>query len=138
MILVDTGPLVALFDASDDYHDVCLNVLKETNVPLVTVWPVLTEAFYLLNFSAKAQDNLWEFLARGAMEIIHPSPPEMKRCRALMRKYRDLPMDLADAILVAVGESKRIRTIFTLDHKNFGVYNPLHMQRFELIPKPAR
>jgi len=138
MILVDTGPLVALFDASDDYHEICLDALKGLDSALLTVWPVLTEAFYLLNFSWKAQDNLWEFLGRGAIEIVHPGSAEMERCRVLMSKYRDLPMDMADAVLVSVAETKRINTIFTLDHKDFAVYKPLHTRRFKLIPQRRR
>lgn len=57
MILIDTGPFVAFFDASDQYHKSCLDILKELDGPLVTTWPVVTETFYLLNFSWKAQDN---------------------------------------------------------------------------------
>jgi uncharacterized protein len=121
MILIDTGPLVALFDASDNYHRRCLDLLKDLDCSLLTVWPVLTEAFYLLNFSWKAQDNLWEFLAQGGMEIADPRRSNIERCRVLMKKYRDLPMDLADAALVAAGEAGRIATIFTLDHKDFSV-----------------
>lgn len=135
MILIDTGPLVALFDASDNYHRRCLDLLKDLDCSLLTVWPVLTEAFYLLNFSWKAQDNLWEFLAQGGMEIADPRRSNIERCRVLMKKYRDLPMDLADAALVAAGEAGRIATIFTLDHKDFSVYRPLHRKRFELIPQ---
>ncbi|MGO9566374.1 MAG: type II toxin-antitoxin system VapC family toxin [Desulfomonilaceae bacterium] len=135
MILVDTGPLVAFFDASDNYHQICLDVLKQLDEPLLTVWPVLTEAIYLLNFSWKAQDNLWEFLARGAMEIVHPERREMERCRVLMNKYKDLPMDLADAAMVAIAERKKIKKIFTLDHRHFSVYRPLHVKEFELIPE---
>ena len=59
MILLDTGPIVSLFDASDLYHQVCLEILKKIDNELVTTWAVLTEAFYLLNISWKAQDNLW-------------------------------------------------------------------------------
>jgi uncharacterized protein len=135
MILIDTGPLVALFDASDNYHRTCLDILKDMDGPLLTVWPVLTEAFYLLNFSWKAQDNLWEFLARGGMEMADLETSGMKRCRTLMSRYRDLPMDLAYAALVAVGESRKIKSIFTLDHKDFSVYRPSHVKRFELIPQ---
>lgn len=135
MILIDTGPLVAFFDSSDNYHRICLDLLKDLDYSLVTVWPVLSEAFYLLNFSWKAQDNLWEYLARGAMEIVHPETRMMERCRVLMNKYKDLPMDLADAALVAIAETKKISTIFTLDHKDFSVYRPTHVKRFELIPK---
>jgi len=138
MILVDTGPIVALFDASDNYHQICLGVLKDLDNRLLTVWPVLTEAFYLLNFSWRAQENLWEFLARGAMEIVHPERRAMERCRTLMKKYKDLPMDLADAALVATAETNKIKTIFTLDHKDFSFYKPLHVKNFDLIPKRLR
>ena len=62
MMLIDTGPIVAFFDTSDAYHSVCIEALKGVKEPLVTTWPVLTEAFYLLGFSWKAQDNLWEFI----------------------------------------------------------------------------
>ncbi len=135
MILIDTGPLVALFDASDNYHRICLELLKDMEGPLLTVWPVLTEAFYLLNFSWKAQDNLWEFLARGGTEIADIERSGRDRCRALMNKYRDLPMDMADAALVSAAEAKKIRCVFTLDHKDFSVYKPAHIKRLELIPK---
>ena len=135
MILIDTGPLVALFDASDSYHQVCLKILKGIDGPLITAWPVLTEAFYLLGFSWKAQDNLWEFIARGGIEIADLERSIEDRCRALMSKYRDLPMDLADAALVAIAEVKRVKSIFTLDHKDFSLYSPSHIKRLELIPK---
>jgi predicted nucleic acid-binding protein len=132
MILIDTGPLVALFDASDNYHQVCLKLLKDMEGPLLTVWPVLTEAFYLLNFSWKAQDNLWEFLARGGTEIADLERSDWDRCRALMNKYNDLPMDLADAALASIAEARRIRSVFTLDHKDFSVYKLSHIKRLEL------
>ena len=135
MTLIDTGPLVAFFDASDNYHRTCLDILKDLDGALLTVWPVLTEAFYLLNFSWKAQDNLWEFVARGGIEIADLERSAMERCRALMSKYRDLPMDLADAALVAAAETRKIKSVFTLDHKDFSVYRPSHMKRFELIPQ---
>lgn len=58
----------------------------------------------------------------------------MKRCRQLMEKCQDLPMDLADATLVAIAETRQIKRIFTLDHKDFKVYGPLHIKQFELLP----
>ncbi len=53
----------------------------------------------------------------------------------LMHKYNDLPMDLADAALVATAETTKIKTIFTLDYKYFSLYRPLQLEQFELIPK---
>jgi uncharacterized protein len=135
MILMDTGPLVAFFDASDNYHRTCLDILKDLDGPLLTVWPVLTEAFCLLSFSWRAQDNLWEFLARGGVAIADLERSHMERCRALMGKYKDLPMDLADAALVAAAETKKIKSVFTLDQKDFSVYRPSHVKRLEMIPQ---
>jgi len=137
MILLDTGPIVAFFDASDAYHTLCIETLKGINEPIVTTWPVLTEAFYLLGFSWKAQDNLWEFMMRGGVEILSLDVRQQARCRQLMGKYRDLPMDLADGTLVVLAESKKIKKIFTLDHKDFRTYRPAHTKRFKLFPTPA-
>lgn len=134
MILIDTGPLVAFFDASDRYHGFCVDILRDLTDPLLTTWPVITEALFLLNFSWKAQDAFWEFLLRGGLEIRELSEKALVRCRILMEKYRDLPMDLADATLVALGEELKLHRIFTLDHKDFTIYRPLQARRFELLP----
>ena len=134
MILLDTGPIVAFFDASDDYHKICLDLLKGVMEPLITTWPVLTEAFYLLGFSWKAQDNLWEFIMRGGVEILSLDDRQQARCRQVMEKYADLPMDLADGTLVVLAESKKVKKVFTLDHKDFQIYKPSHTKHFLLLP----
>jgi predicted nucleic acid-binding protein len=134
MILLDTGPIVAFFDASDDYHKKCVDLLKGVKEALITTWPVLTEAFYLLGFSWKAQDNLWEFIMRGGVEILSLDDRQQARCRQVMEKYADLPMDLADATLVVLAESKKVKKVFTLDHKDFQIYKPSHTKQFLLLP----
>ena len=134
MIIIDTGPIVALFDKDDRYHQLCIEVLKGIEEPLITTWPVLTEAFYLLNFSCRVQNDLWEFIQRGGITIGHIEEDMYSRIRKLMQKYHDLPMDLADATLVAIAEEMKLSTVFTLDHKDFRVYRPKHKRRFTLIP----
>ena len=134
MILIDTGPIVAFFDASDNYHSLCLKTLKSIDQPLATTWAVLTEAFYLLGFSWKAQDNLWEFITRGGMDILPLNAKLCARCRTLMRKYRDLPMDLADGTLVAVAEHEKIEKVLTLDHRDFNIYRPDNVKHFKIFP----
>ena len=134
MILLDTGPIVAFFDASDHYHHSCIELLKTVNEPLVTTWPVLTEAFYLLGFSWKAQDNLWGFITRGGVDILPLNDSQQARCRQLMEKYSDLPMDLADGTLVVLAESQKIKKVFTLDHKDFKIYKPTRIKYFTLLP----
>lgn len=134
MIIIDTGPIVALFDKDDQYHQHCIEILKGIKEPLVTTWPVITEAFYLLNFSGSVQDALWQFIQRGGIRIEQSEENIYFRIRELMNKYHDLPMDLADATLVVLGEEKKLSTIFTLDHKDFCIYRPKHKRRFTLIP----
>ena len=122
MILIDAGPLVALVDADDQYHEKCVDCLKTLREPLVTVWPPLVEAVYLLGDLPKAQEALWEMLARGAVQLMSLGMADIPRIRELMIKYADQPMDLADAALVRVAEREGIRRIFTVDRNDFGVY----------------
>lgn len=132
-VLVDAGPLVALLDRSDPDHQACRSALTAVRDPLATVWPAVTEAMYLLGrVSWPAQDALWELLEE--VRILPLEPRDTRRMRALMEKYRSLPMDLADAALVAVAEREMIRAIFTLDGRDFGVYRPARIGRFSVIP----
>jgi predicted nucleic acid-binding protein len=89
---------------------------------------------YLLGFSWRGQDALWEMLGSGALAVAPLEAADYPRMRELMRKYRDLPMDLADAALVRVAERERIRRVFTIDRRDFAVYRPLRLGRFTLIP----
>lgn len=134
MILIDAGPLVALFDKDDDYHSRCKKELLRVRDTLMTTWPVLTEVMYLLNFSSKAQDLCFEFLSAGGVSIDDSDAARLPRIHELMKKYRDLPMDFADASLVALSESEEISRVFTLDHKDFRIYRPRHVKSFQLIP----
>lgn len=134
MIAVDAGPIVALFDKSDDYHNVCHKVIKSLRPPLTTTLPVLTETFHLLNFSWQLQDALWAFVAEGNLSVYSLDPSLLRECRKLMEKYRDLPMDFADASLVAVADKENILTIFTLD-KDFRVYRTKDKKHFKLLPR---
>jgi uncharacterized protein len=134
MILVDTGPLVALIHEDDNEHRICKDTFLTFSEPLGTVWPVLTEAMYLLSFSWDAQNALWEMIQAGAIEILPLGTDDVARMRELMRKYHHLPMDLADAALVRVAERERLRRIFTLDRRDFQIYRPSRMGRFAVLP----
>jgi uncharacterized protein len=134
MILVDTGPLVALIHEDDNQHRTCKEAFSNLSEPLGTVWPVLTEAMYLLSFSWEAQTALMEMIETGAVEIVPLGVDDVPRMRELMRKYRDLPMDLADAALVRVAERERQRRIFTIDRRDFQIYRPARIGRFAIIP----
>lgn len=135
MILVDAGPLIALIHKDDAHHARCVATLQSITEPLGTVWPALTEAMYLLSFSWKAQDALWEMMERGVVELLTLDGRDMSRARDSMKKYKDLPMDLADAALVAVAEREKIRRIFTLDRRDFEIYRPAKLGRFIILPE---
>lgn len=133
-ILVDTGPIVAIFDEDDADRKACLETLQVIRCPLITVWPVITEAMRLLSPSEQAQDRLWELIARTVLQIADLTREDAVRMRHLMSKYADLPMDLADAALVRVAEREKLRTVFTLDQADFRVYAPSHIRAFRLLP----
>jgi len=134
VILVDAGQLVALVDADDQFHKKSVAALKGLREPLVTVWPPVTEAMYLLADLPKAQEALWEMLARGALQLLPLDLADVSRIRELMGKYADRPMDLADASLIRVAEREGIRKIFTVDREDFSVYRLHGRVRPNIIP----
>ena len=133
-VLVDAGPLVALLDRSDGHHGKVAAALANIRDDLATVWPVLVEAMYLLAFDWRAQKALWEMLELGAVRLLPLDESDVPEMKGLMEKYRDLPMDLADAALVRVAEREGIRRVLTLDPKDFNVYRLARKGRFTLLP----
>jgi predicted nucleic acid-binding protein len=122
MILVDTGPLVALFDPRDDAHDAATSKLEEIRGPLTTTVPVLTEAFHLLGPASRGASALRAFVERRGLTVTFLGPDSLTRAFELMARYVDHPMDLADASLVSVAETLRATTVFTLDRSDFATY----------------
>jgi uncharacterized protein len=122
VILVDTGPLVALFDRDDTHHARCLRTLQSIRAPLMTTVPVLTEAFHMLAPASAASDRLREFVQRGGVTPWFFEHQSLTRAFELMEAYRDHPMDLADASLVAAAETQNTRRVFTIDRRDFETY----------------
>lgn len=134
MTLLDTGPLVALFNARDEYHDECLRSLLNLKRPLLTSWAVVTEAHHILGarVGMRSQEALGEFLI-AATRIEQLEGDEVERAWQLMKKYHTTPMDLADATLVVLAEKFNCRRVWTLDN-DFHVYRFKGRQAFELFP----
>jgi predicted nucleic acid-binding protein len=122
VILLDTGPTVALFDPKDALHPRCRDVLKTMREPLITTVPVLTEAFHMLSPSSRGADRLREFIARGGATVWFFDAPALGRAFELMEQYADHPMDLADASLIVAAESLSITRVFTIDREDFATY----------------
>lgn len=122
MILVATGPLVALFDPADGQHGRCVRTLRALREPLYTTTPVLTEAFHLLRPESPGSDRLRDFVERGGAAVWFFDADGLRRAFELMEIYADHPMDLADASLIAAAESLGTRRVFTIDRRDFATY----------------
>lgn len=135
MTLTDAGPLVALIDADEPDHQLCRTVLGQVQLPLVTTWPAFTEAMYLLSRAGGpiGRRSLWKLVLTGRLDVVDLSRTAVERSAALMDTYADLPMDLADATLVALAEERGDSRVFTLD-SDFGVYRLHGRQRFDVLP----
>lgn len=138
VVLVDTGPLVALFDPSDRARAACRATLATLErADLVTTEAVVTEASFLLDFSVDAQVALQTLLAAGRPRVVAMGPDDRARIATLTRKYRDLPMDYADSTLVALAERLGTTTVFTLDRRDFAVYRA-GRKSFDMWPRLPR
>jgi predicted nucleic acid-binding protein len=126
---------VALIDGDEPDHELCRVVLGQLRFPVITTWPAFTEAMYLVSRAGGSvgRDALWKLVLTGRLEIVDLSRPAVERSAQLMTKYKDLPMDLADATLVALAEERGDRHVFTLD-TDFQVYRLHGRQRFTIVP----
>lgn len=122
MILVDTGPLVALFDPRDERHNRCRKILKKIREPILTTTPVLTEAFHMLGPASIGSDRLRDFVQQGGLSVWFFDGAWLTRTFELMERYADHPMDLADASLIAAAEAVGAQRVFTIDRKEFETY----------------
>jgi predicted nucleic acid-binding protein len=120
--LVDTGPLIALFDPRDHLHQRCRKVLKGIREPLQTTVPVLTEAFHILSPASYGSERLRDFIIKGGLSIWFLNRAAVDQAFDLMEEYSDHPMDLADASLVVAAQTLKTRKIFTMDRSDFETY----------------
>lgn len=135
MTLTDAGPLIALIDSGEPDHDRCRRALEQLELPLLTTWPAFIEAIYLLGQAAgwPRQEALWKMMKRDALTLAELDSTLSLRCAELMERYRDHPMDLADASLVAVAEARDLRTVFTLD-EHFRSYRLSNRRHLAVVP----
>ena len=132
--LLDTGVLVAFLHADDQAHDRSVEALKEFRGPLLTTEAVLTESVYLLGRVRGGGDACLEFFIRGGSILVPSSRESLLRCKALMSRYADVPMDFADATLATLGDDVRTRTVYTLDRRGFSAYRTATGKGFAIRP----
>lgn len=133
-ILVDAGPLVAIFREQDSYHQLCLAALEELSRPLYTCWPVITETVWLFRQPASAL-RLLASLDGDFLEILPLTGEEANTIGAIMKRYANIRAQLADAALVYLAEREKIDTIFTLDRRDFSIYRTSRKRAFQILPR---
>lgn len=133
-LLLDTGAFVALLDRDEKLHDECVATLEKWTGPVVTTEAVLTETLYLVGPDWRAQKACLGFILRGAFQLVPTSAKSLERVAALMERYRNVPMDFADATLVALGEDLETNKVFTLDHRGFSAYRMNRNRAFHIFP----
>ena len=131
MILIDTGPLVALFDPRDTDHADCRERLRGIRQTLFTTMPVLTETFHILSPGSHGAMQLMTFLRSGGVKLYAFEADDLRRAFDLMTQYRDHPMDLADASVIVAAERLQTLKVFTLDLNDFNTYRIRRGQRLE-------
>lgn len=119
--LLDTGPLVSFLAAGLRHHAWAVEQWKRLRPPLLSCEPVLTEAAFLLKRESRETDALFVLLERGVIRIALAVQEEQADLRAMMRRYRNRPMSLADACLVRLSEIHTDGEVFTLD-SDFRIY----------------
>jgi predicted nucleic acid-binding protein len=132
--ILDTGPWVALIDRSESRHTECVQWLKDFTGKLISTEAVVTEVLYILNFSIIAQSAALDFIIESIVEILPSSIESLRKTKALMQKYADLPMDYADATLVCLAMETGIKNIVSFDHKDFGIYKLSKNKNFIVMP----
>ena len=123
MILADTGFWLALTNRSDRHHLRAKSAVNKITEPLIVTWPVLTETCHLLlRLGVDAELRFIEAAARGSVQLFDLDASHFPRIATLLDKYRDLPMDLADASLVIAAEDMGTGAILSTDERDFRTY----------------
>jgi uncharacterized protein len=135
--IVDTGPLVALFDRAERHHRWVAERFNELDAPLLVCEPVLAEAMYLLARYPKAQDAVLELMQNGALSVPLRIDEHIDALRKLLQKYKDTPMSLADACIVRMSEIHDRHAVLTLD-SDFLIYRKHGRASLPLIHPAAQ
>jgi predicted nucleic acid-binding protein len=118
---LDTGPLVAFLIENEPFHPWAKETFRKVRTPFYTCEPVLTEACFLLQRHHAAIQKVGQWLESGLIQLESPLINSSREVFELLIKYRDLPVSLADACLVAMIEAGVGDQVFTLD-SDFTIY----------------
>jgi predicted nucleic acid-binding protein len=134
-VLLDTGPLVALLAESDSRHQLCADTYAKLSPPLLTCWPVLTEAAWLLREQHRPLDRIADAHAAGMFALLPLEDDSLAAIAAIMRRFEDADIQFADAALAHLAERDNIRTVFTTDRRDFSILRLKRNRTLRLLPE---
>lgn len=134
-VLLDTGPIVATLDAGDQWHARCVDLWDTVLDRCLTTEAVVTEACHLAARGRAAAALPLEFLLAAGIPIVGLESGLQRHAARLMNRYAQLPMDYADAGLVALADALDVATVFTVDRRGFGTYRRARGGRFGIVPR---
>jgi len=137
--LLDTGFLLAVLDADDEFHKVCTEVLLNEPHPLLpdAVLPEL--AFMILReLGYPVLTHFLQAIVLGELVIERATIADLARTIEILEKYADSRIDFVDGVIAAMAERLEIVTILTVDYRHFQLFRPKHSSHFEILPRLSR
>jgi hypothetical protein len=119
-VLVDSGFAIALFDPGDPLHDSAKKTLSNLNARLRTVWPVIVETSFFLG--PKGKNTFLRWIERGAMSVRAIEVADIDALVAILNRYSDQHIDLADACLIWLAGQEKTNRVLTTDRRDFSIY----------------
>lgn len=132
--LIDTGAILGLINAEDPWHRRCAEAFSSLPLPLATSAAILAELFHLIGPRPRAYAAAWDLLRSEAIQVLTIDDHDLPAIEAMMEKYRDRPMDFADATLVHLARRENLTTVFTVDRADFETYRIDGRRRFRIVP----
>jgi len=135
-VLVDTGAILAIYNAKDAYHEACKTQSEELLVgKSFTCWPVITEAAYMLRNHTAARAHLLGRVHSQEFALLPLSGVDVPEINQIFAKYHDQQIDLADACLLHLADREDINAVFTLDRRHFSVFRRANGKALRLLPE---
>jgi len=133
--VVDSGPLFAAIDASDNDHHQSMAVLRTPGLRLYVPSMVVGEVSYLAQTRLGPEVEARFLQGMSAYDVVSPETEDWLRIAALVREYGDFPLGGTDASVIVLAERLKTDLVITLDRRHFGAVKPTHCESLRLLPE---
>ena len=131
-VIADAGVIVGLIYERDQWNEWTRTQAAGLPIPYLTCEAVITEACYLLQDVSDGEEKVLQMIELGVLQVNFSLSAEIGAVKALMKKYKNVPMSLADACLVRMSETIKDSVIFTTD-SDFHIYRKSGKRKIDLI-----